>query len=160
LFNAVGRAGGMKKIGLFLLAIVMVSGMAGCGDTDSVGDEPFDFSGSWKMVYTVTGNVTTPCGTTADRVGRTASATVVIVQDGAAITISGTVLNSAPDLIHGTYVGIADATEFNVTSARGAAGTYVMLGNKQGGNSIAGVVKAVCNGTTYDTALIAFSMNK
>lgn len=152
----------MKKIGLFLLAIVTMAGIAGCGGQDDIAIESFDMNGNWQMVYTVVGNVATSCGATDERVGRTGSAAVTITENGAVVTVNvaGTLINFGADVPLTAYVGPATAKEFKVTAARGSVASLVMFGSKQGGDSMAGVIKAACNGVTYDEALIAFSLNK
>ncbi|MHB8836712.1 MAG: hypothetical protein ACYC9Y_13560 [Candidatus Methylomirabilia bacterium] len=92
----------MKRIGLFLLAVVMVVGLAGCSK-----DDPYDFNGRWMVASQITKN---PCGYGA------VQGEIRIAQSG------GTVIVGIPD---GNQVGSGTCDEkagtilFDVPSSSG-----------------------------------------
>ena len=69
----------MKGFGLFLLAVAMVAGAAGCGGDDSTGSSPTDITGTWKA--TKAEFVSSVTGTAVELVAAGGSATLVLGAD-------------------------------------------------------------------------------
>lgn len=115
----------MKKIGLFLLAVVLAVGVAGCGGGGSDPD-PFDFNGTWTISYVVVAS-TVP----GIPPGRVTTGVAAVAQSGNAITL--TLGATAP--ISGTCDPIA-----GTFSASGVSGIVarIMTGIKGDGDTMSG----------------------
>jgi hypothetical protein len=64
----------MNKIGLLMLAMVIVAGATGCGGDDSTGPSPTDITGAWQA-------------TKAEFVSRATGAAVELVASGGSATL-------------------------------------------------------------------------
>jgi len=69
----------MKKVGLFLLAVVMVVGLTACGGEDTTGPSSTDITGTWRA--TKAEFVSSATGATVDLVASGGSATLVLGSD-------------------------------------------------------------------------------
>ena len=69
----------MKRNGLFLLAVVMVAGVAACGGDDTTGPSSTEITGTWRA--TKAEFVSTATGAAAELVAAGGSATLVLGTD-------------------------------------------------------------------------------
>ena len=69
----------MKRLGLFLLAVVIVVGVAACGGDGSSGPSPTDITGTWRATKAEFVNRAT--GVAVDLVASGGSATLVLGAD-------------------------------------------------------------------------------
>ena len=114
----------MKRIGLFLLAVVLMVGMAGCHKGDD--DKDYDFNGTWSAFSTIVSS-----NLPGFPVGTQGTDTIVITQSGT--TISGVM--DGDMLLSGT----CDPSKgtFSMTGNAGAA-IYGMAMQKEDADTLSG----------------------
>jgi len=96
----------MKRFGLFLLAVVMVAGMAGCGGS---GDDFSPSLSNMAGVYTVTKMTNTEGGVTTNLVPPSLSGTITLTSTGTYTLVVAFQGKGEPLKIEGTYA-IVDST--------------------------------------------------
>lgn len=142
----------MRRIGLFLLAVVMMAGCGGGSEPDPVDQ---DYSGVWTMTITGVDNVVAPCGTSDVVPGDTDVNSISLDQNGSAVTAILT-------LNFGTLAGAGTVTKTDIklTMLENDGAALLIQGMALDDNTASGTWKWVCNGITFDTVIATFTMSK